>query len=610
MKNNYKLIWVVARITAFWWLILTIYSFIDRPLEFLSIWQMHFKFLKNNAFLIVIGSTLILVGIYALRELTRAKIRSNLKRHELMGMFSSIGSLPIVKSRFHNIKGSSIRKPVKGKYLNEWIKSQQKIIDINGKSCVEESVYLKLFFAIWDVYCENAHYPASHRNKGHGSRRLYLHCHDVAEHCLELINNGWKYDGVYVKRRMRKAIKILEPNAQQAELSLDDPLIPIVGLAHDIGKLLIYEVDDQGNIVKNKEEGSNTLDDDDVKVKHDVLAPVVLSQFPEFWQLNNNDRVALNMAVAQYHHPSSFPLDDNGLLLDERAAMLMMLLITSDRRVSAAEANIPLNMASDDLDQDSTSELYDAFVEIITEFGRINGTGDARKDKTFRIGQKHNEFIALNQKQLNPLLCKKMNLSEATGKDYYKLNNQLLNILMDKGLLYTEHNGVDFSDWLPLWRVSLFHHIKKQHMITFKPAILLKLPTGFKELESIGFLDTHPAIAVVDDIWDRHLATVKNKKLFNEKRAKAFVAEVVQENIDEIDDQAFADNKGPFNDAQTVADKKPERVEKKAHKKTQDLNLLEEIKKAKGEVQADAPRQLELIDDSTDSDKLKQLFKV
>src|SRR5690606_23279088 len=393
--------------------------------------------------------------------------------------------------------------------------------------------YGQLFLAIWDTFCAHAHYPASHRIGGHGDRRLHDHCHDVAEQALTLAAEGWQYTGIYVKKRGRKARRIMEPNSASSVLNANDPIIPIIALAHDIGKLIAYQVDKNGCIVHNKEEESNTLDDDDGRVMHDMLAPRALALMPEFWRIDHRDRLAINMALAHYHHPSAFPLDRYQRLLDERAAAVMALLIDADRAVSAAESDLSQDHVNEDMDEALQQEIYQAFVEIVLQPGRINGLGNPEENAMVQIGQKHADFIAIQEKRLRTLMLQKMNWSLEDHDNRYHLTIKLLTGLHEKGLLYVEHGGVDFSAYLPMYKVALYHHAKTRHLADLAPAVVIKIPSSaHPELEPISFMSIHPAKAIIKHPMLTHLNHIKDPERLHQLIANAFDASDI-ERIDE-----------------------------------------------------------------------------
>lgn len=514
MIKDYRLVWVVVRLTIFYWILFTAISLSKSPVGFVEGFTQWLSSTQQKLLLIVLISAVMLVYMWVRLMLNRARLRKNTEPAKWLNMESTKGKLPI-KTLLH-IDPDAPLKPLKGKYIQDWITAQQKIAENSGK----KSEYVALFYAIWRIYSQYALFPASHRTGGHGNRRLFLHCHDVSEHCLRLIDSGWEYKGVFVKKRGRNPVKIHSPSSSKAVLSPHDPLIPLVGLAHDLGKLLCYEIDKEGNIIKNIEGDASTLDDDNDAVLHDFLAPRVLSMLPEYWALNTRDRESLTLAVSFYHHPSAFSLKSNGMLKDERGAMLMSLLIDADKQVSASESGFDFR---EEMDEDDSQAIYSAFVEILTTYGRINGTGAPVADRQNMIGQKYSDYIVIREKRLRTLMLKRLNLTEDGGERRYDFTIRLLTVLKERGLLYTKHGDVDFMEYLPMYKVSLYHHKRKKHMITFAPAIVIKVPdASMVEFESLGFLDIHNSIPVFESVMTTHLKSIKNPDVLAEMNQKAF----------------------------------------------------------------------------------------
>lgn len=530
--NRKSLVWVVIRISIFWWCLFTLVAFGSSPVKIVEYLGLHaydiLRYLYQVVFACAVMVLAIGVGVYAQRMF---RLKSLLK-HELMGVVSTIGKVPLPNPPLPRLKDRSTRIPITGERLNAWLQAQY-VQDKSQKGQDAKKVlnsYGRLFMAIWDTYCAHAHYPASHRLGGHGDKRLYAHCHDVAERALELAHEGWQYTGIYVKKKGRKPVLIMQPNSASAKLNPEDPIIALAGLAHDIGKLVVYKVDRSGAIIDNKEEGGNTLNDDDGRVLHDMLGPRVLALMPEYWDLLPRDRAALSMALAHYHHPSAFPLDRYKRLLDERAAAVMSLLIEADRAVSMEEAALPKSVQDAEMEAEQTEAIYNAFVKIVTEFGRINGVGVPADNAKIQIGQKHGNFIAIKELSLRTLMLNELGWSLDDGESRYHVTVKLLNILKDKDLLYVKHNGVDFSAYLPMYRVSIYHHQKSRHLTDLAPAIVIKTPPmTVDELRSLAFMDDHPAVAVIKYPMLTHLNSIKNREKLDEMIIQAFNARDLEE---------------------------------------------------------------------------------
>ncbi len=517
---------VVLRIAVAWWIALTVIAVGLNPGDVLGYFSENIHELGAQLYLIafVMVTATLAVGfaVYLKREL----IRMVLQARSTLGIECSIGKVPLPTASLPRVSDHRRRVPLTGALIEKWMEAHTQPVPAKGAKGEESRVpdhYAKLLQAVWDTFCAQPHFPASHRAGGHGDRRLHVHCHDVAERALKLAADGWKYEGIFVKRRGRQRVQVFAPNSARSALNPLDPLIPIVALAHDIGKLQAYEVDSSGKITKNDEPDGNTLDDDDRGVLHDFLGPRILAMMPEYWELDARERAVINLSLAHYHHPSAFPLDRQGLIVDERAGMLMALLIDADRAVSAEEAGQSGASQKAELDEAESEDLYKAFVSILVEPGRINGVGDPQEDAQHRIGQKHGDFILLNEKRVRGLLQAALGLSQEEGDGKYRLTIKLLTLLKEKDLLYTTHNGVDLSAYLPMYRVGLYHSRTTTHIADVAPAILMKVPpVTVDELEVLSYLAEHPAKVLVRGVVLTHLSTVKDQAALDLLVERAF----------------------------------------------------------------------------------------
>lgn len=76
-----------------------------------------------------------------------------------------------------------------------------------------------------------------------------------------------------------------------------------------------------------------------------------------------------------------------------------------------AESNITDSLNEHEITEEESSSIYQSFVSIITEFGRVNGTGDKARDSTLKIAQKHDGLIVVKEKDIRMLILAKMGWS-------------------------------------------------------------------------------------------------------------------------------------------------------------------------------------------------------
>lgn len=386
MNANNRIIRAAALVFGFWWLVFTLVEFGGAPLEVLENWQYLGGTVSRWVLGVVAG---LIIGVWyiwfgrvtAMNRLFKGKLGNRLN-----GVRSTLGDVPMPARAPKRVENQAKRLPIGSELVNAWVAA-------NGENYPQ---HVQFFWAIWDTYSAHQQFPASHRKGGHGNRRLWEHCLAVADTALADAG-AYVFDGVYVKARGKPKFKIIDLKNKEYRFDPQDPLIPILALAHDIGKLEAYVLAPDGSVI-TKEEGSALTPQDDNRICHDSLGARILARFPEYWALPARDRTAINLVIGHYHHPSQFPVDRNGLSLDDRMTALMEFLILVDKKTGMAESNITDSMNEQEITEEESSSIYHCFVDIITEFGRVNGTGDKARDSTLKIAQKHDGLIVVKEK--------------------------------------------------------------------------------------------------------------------------------------------------------------------------------------------------------------------
>lgn len=476
MNANNKVIRATAIVFGFWWLLLTARAFGGSPMEFLENWPLVGYNVSHWILGVVSGLFIGIWFIWFTRLSALNKLYAGKKGNILNGARSTLGKVPMPTSALPRIEVPSKRLPIDSKKVLAWVEANEK----------KWPAHVAFFWAIWDTYSAHAHFPASHRKGGHGNRRLWEHCLAVADTALEDAG-AYVFDGVYVKARGKPKFKIIDLKNKEYRFDATDPLIPILGLAHDIGKLEAYELLPDGS-VKTQEEGGALTPQDDNRISHDALGARILARFPEFWALPARDRQAVNLVIAHYHHPSDFPVDRNGLSLDDRMTALMEFLILVDKKTGMAESSITETLSDHEISEDESNAIYHSFVEIMTEYGRVNGTGDQAKDSTLKIAQKHDGLIVIREKDLRSLILAKMGWSLEEGDGRYRMTLNLMTTLQEKGLLYSRHNHADMSRFLPMYSISLRNAQTGAHLTTWEPCIIVVPVATTPELAGLSGL--------------------------------------------------------------------------------------------------------------------------
>lgn len=378
------------------WVAMNLYTLITDPVFF---WE-NIPNMVHGVFITFVGCVIGVILTAGLILFERSVAQMRLQGGSFNGVTSSIGPVPILAPPARRAKAKECL-PIESERVKQWIEANK----------VAHPEYVTLFMAIWQTLSAHKTHPASHRKGGHGGRTLAQHCMAVAETALELAP-GWSYEGVYITRPGKSPKLIIAKRNANYVFDALDPIIPVLALAHDLGKIEAYKLQADGTVLTS-ETGSMQ---DDAGVKHDALGARILARISEFWELPPRDTEALTTVIAHYHHPSDFPVDKDGLSIEDRKTALMEFLILADKTTGQRESGISAATANEDtITETEADEIYAAFVSCITEKGRINGTGDSETDKVFKIGQKHGNLIYLREAPLLAAMSRKLGLSIEAG---------------------------------------------------------------------------------------------------------------------------------------------------------------------------------------------------
>ncbi|MGK0547920.1 HD domain-containing protein [Halomonas cupida] len=275
-------------------------------------------------------------------------------------------------------------------------------------------------------------HPDAYCGDGHGTTLL--------EHHLGVMDQAFEYEGA-------------------------DPLLPLAAAAHDIGKTISHAKQD-GEWVRLS--------------PHDKEGARLLPKFPAWWELPENERAILLLAVKYEHSPSKMPrtypgLTDKGL---RRASTLLQQLREIDGLTTRTEKSKVL----ESLDVEELA--IDAFLRVIPLVPyQVKGLAKGVKAAGFRVGDR----LYLSEPMIREAALTKLGqgVAEALGGGYRapgktgQFTQILLKALHGRGWLVTEAEGVpDGSEtsktWtLPadqaLWRV-------RSGIIEFRGMIAVELP--------------------------------------------------------------------------------------------------------------------------------------
>lgn len=162
----------------------------------------------------------------------------------------------------------------------------------------------------------------------HGSFTLFEHSY-ITAWAMASLAPTWSYEKaaeVWRKcpgtHRMRDRDKF----DKSYEFDPDDPLIPILGLAHDLGKFQVYEEFMPGVWESNGK-------------KHALLSSRALSSLDAWWPLSDTDKRATTAVLESYHEPCTLPRKLVPDREDDRNFCLTMLLVQADRLALKLQRN-------------------------------------------------------------------------------------------------------------------------------------------------------------------------------------------------------------------------------------------------------------------------------
>lgn len=409
MNQNPVIRWA-ALVFGFWWVVFFYAGNVLFPMVFeewrptMSLPDMRLQ-LRVLGTSLVLGSISVILGSLFIRQLRMERLSSG----RIRGMESSLGALPVDEDWFSRrqlprkteaaLPGADISD------MEVWRKWRQLFVQSHPQ-------HVALADAIMTIYLNKIHLPATHHLQGHGAKSLGVHCLSVAAEMQRSVG-GFTYSGIRNSRGkliagMRKATGVSIAN---------HPLVFIVGLAHDIGKIPGFHIQ-EGKVVG-------------CAVEHDLLSARLVGRLEEAWEIPDEDREALLTAIGFYHHPMSFPLDSAGLVSSDLGAALLVHLRQVDIAISQMEEE-----DSYDKDEVGDQSIYEVFIDVVSEVNRINGT-----DKQGAVGQKWRELVVLHERELRLAMAEKMGLK---GQSDDVLNEKIVQPLLlelrNAGLMATNED--------------------------------------------------------------------------------------------------------------------------------------------------------------------------
>jgi len=236
--------------------------------------------------------------------------------------------------------------------------------------------HVALFMALLKVYLhpDQITYPAGF-NGMHGGRSLITHSLLVSGLCARKATD-FSYELPY-------GLQAIDANYK---LNPSDPLIPIIGLAHDIGKFSCLVFDEEGQAC-------------DIAPNHDTEGARQLAMLDAYWdeRICAEDRRILQMILAFYHHPSELPVDvlpgrkKQARVTSDRLHALLELLIHCDifagqlengKTYKEAQATASSPMAK--VDSGNAEALLNSFFSHVAIKASINSRGNKIRSTAFK----------------------------------------------------------------------------------------------------------------------------------------------------------------------------------------------------------------------------------
>lgn len=330
----------------------------------------------------------------------------------------------------------------------------------------------------------------------HGGHTLLEHSYSVAYTALAIAKT-WTYEAAIQQwNRSEKARgtfrKIGKKNGAY-QFNPNDELVPILGLAHDLGKIHTFKRKSAGWVVTRED--------------HDSISAQILMRIPEFWRIPRRERRIALLVVSTYHRDGELQRHKEHVGYEDRIFALLQLLILADRQTGALEAGITasaLAQGDDDEDEevDWKPKVWAAFAQLLNEANRISP-----KHNAYRIGQKNVlekgvPMIVLNEmsvrKELERVLPRECVRYAQTrfGSDINGLTALLLESIDGKGALIKQTPSYSVAPTSAVWHVEFFGKDKdrSEPIARWKYSILVDPRKHFPRLCEAPNADTTPKI--------------------------------------------------------------------------------------------------------------------
>ncbi|WP_031358078.1 hypothetical protein [Caballeronia sordidicola] len=448
ISRQQPIIKATAFVSIFWWCLLTLWhagwSLRDMVLHGATMgWEYSLAVIVSVATGIAAGSAVTTYSIWFDRRQVQKALKGRIER----GVSITIGPIPIHLGELprddkslseHDVAAvREIREDGSTGFLTQW----------HAHFDARAPEHSRLMYALERVMAQHRALPATHVPGGHGGRNLLVHSLLVCWYMVKLAPSH-NYNGTIKLPDFKITLKLKEPAYQ---FDGDDPLIALVGLAHDIGKIECYEYDDSGALIGCRRD-------------HDLTGSRILARMPEFWDLPDDDRDTLSLVVGHYHHPQDMPTLDGFEVLSDRNHAMLELLIRADVLSSKREAGLNAAAAKGELGGESQfvetiegKDLWKAVESVLTRVGTINGrTGSGNIGFKYRDPASGANLVYLVEKDFIDAVsaeARVTNTIQELRNDVSAVSKKVLMLFNDRGVLYTDRER---SPSTALYNVQFF----------------------------------------------------------------------------------------------------------------------------------------------------------
>lgn len=429
----------VLAVVVFWWLVLAAFGFATADGDFAYQWLSAISMLVLAALGVVLGGLACWFYIWLDKRTKREMLSGEVVR----GLRCTIGELPLIA--LEPVQASDLpdfknTPDVPPDFFPKWFEKYDKT----------HPAHTELVRVLLRIFEHKRTLPATHIPGGHGGRTLLEHSL-LAAYFMDKLSRTWTYTGLRDKKGNKVILRLRD---QAYTFEPDDPMVVLIGLAHDLGKIeaYIFDKDNPQEIIG-------------INHEHDLTGARMLSRLDAAWAIPDHDRQAMIMSIAHYHHPMELPLSPDRRACDDRTIALMELLIKTDFVTSRVEAKgvEPTEKEYDDIGKTaattelSVEALWKAFSDIISEHGRINSP-----DPRFNVATLCNckgfskPMLLIKESAIRSALVSRLGIGSTPmlGDGRFQLTIDLLKLLDTNGLLVKSFESFTFSAENALWNID------------------------------------------------------------------------------------------------------------------------------------------------------------